>query len=1191
MIHIAAMNRRNWRPASWLLAAFLLLAGTHPGLAQLGRGTVVGTVTDATGALVPAVDLQLTEVNTGSAYATKSTSEGQFTFPELLPGKYTLKATASGFATFTETGFTVEVGSTTTVNVALKAGSASESVTVNGEASHLETQSADIGTTVSSQLIQDLPLQFDGGPRNPLQFVTLTPGYSGIMDNSPTQLGGFKLNGGQQGGPDILVDGSTIEFASANLQMNYGLSVEAVQEFKVVTNTFDAEYGRMGGGVVNLTTRSGTNSLHGSLYEMLRNKALDANTWINDHNDVPKNVDTQSDFGALISGPVYIPKFYNGRDKTFFMFNYEGWRFNTGGNSLQSAPTSAMLNGDFSSLLNPVTINGQTFPAHILYDYTTCTGANQGQPCQPFAENKIPYAPDPVAANMMKVLPHSTETQPYLNYLQIATNPQLANIYEVRIDQNIGSRQKIFGTYDYDWVPNTVYDAGQPLNTSATNQRTHYLRFGYDYIFSPNVLNHFNAGFSRRYRQEFSGEGSYGGNWPEKLGLKGVMQTTFPQISWNYPGGQVNLPSNGADQFTDNTWQYDDTVLWQHGRHSFKFGGEARMQEFNIDILTQTSGEFNFTSGPTSGPTVANTDPNSGFGFASFYLGAASNASIFLPELLGWRVKYYAGFVQDDWKLSPKLTADLGMRWEISTPVTEAHDKMSFMDPTVPNPGAGGLQGAYVFMGSGQGRLNENTPQSAFKNAWGPRIGFSYQLRPNTVIRAGYGIYYQSLKMGGFGENDSAGFTGSYTYPTPASPQTPAVVLSQIQAYPGPQPPFIDPTVMNGQDPTVILSKTARPGTTQTWSLDVQQQLPGNTIVDIAYVGDHGDHLQAFLHDPNQGLPSNMARGACLEVNINSQAGNPACAGQSVVPSPYAGFNGSVGQALRPFSQYGSAQVDTVTSADPFGFYSYEALQAQVQKRLSHGLTILANYTWSKNLTNADAEYPTDAAWEADGVSGALNTYNLKVEKGLSQYDTPQSVVLSYTYGLPFGKGQALASNANRVVNALIGGWQIAGSQTYQSGNPLAASEGNWTSGVFAGPEANLGASPRPNIVSGVDPNGFHGGKFVFGQSLRWNPAAFSYAPSFTFGNSPRDFGNVRSFANMNENFNFEKQIPMHTEKVKTLFRMDFFDAFNRHIFTGFNNTVGSPSFGQASGTSGPFAGYQQAGFQRNIQAELRITY
>ncbi len=979
-------------------------------------------------------------------------------------------------------------------------------------------------------------------------------------------------------GTDILVDGATIEFASANLQMNYGVSVEAVQEFKVMTNTFDSQYGRMGGGLVNLSTKSGTNALHGSVYDMLRNKALDANSWINKYTGQKRGLDTQNDFGAIISGPVYVPWLYNGRNKSFFMFNYEGFRLDTGGSSLVSAPTQAMLGGDFSSLLTPMTLNGQFFPAHIIYDYTTCTGVNQGQPCQPYPENKITQAPDPVAAAMAAVIPHSSETQPYYNIVQTASNPIDANMYEIRIDQNIGAKQKISGSYDYDWRPNTVYDAGAPLNTSDTSQRTRYLRFGHDYIFSPNVMNHFNAGFSRRYREEFSGLGGFGGNWPEKLGLKGVAQTTFPQISWNYPGNQENLPSNGADKFTDNTWQYDDVVLWQNGRHSFKFGAETRMQQFNIGILTATSGEFNFASGPTSTPA----DNNSGFGFASFYLGAASNADIFLPEILDWRVKYYAGFVQDDWKISPKLTANLGFRYEISTPVTEAHNQMSYMNPALANPGAGGLPGAYAYLGSGTGRTGASTIQTAFKNAYGPRLGLAYQVTPNTVVRAGYGIYYQSLKMGGFGENDSAGFTGSYTYPTPASPQTPAIVLSQIQAYPGPQPPFVDPSAMNGQDPTVVLSNIARPGTTQTWTLDVEQQLPAKIVADVAYVGDHGDHLQAFLHDPNQGNPANLALGSCLQVNIANQVGNAACAGQAPVAAPYAGFSGSVSQALRPFPQYGSAQVDSVTSADPFGDYTYHALQARIQKRVSQGLTVLASYTWSKTLTNADAEYPTEAAWEANGVSGALNVYNLKVEKGLSEFDTPQSMILSYTYQLPFGKGKQLL-NQGKFAEELVGGWEIAGVQTYQSGNPLAVTTANWTSGIFAGGEANLGASARPNMIPGVNPNGFTGGKFVFGQSVKLNPAAFTPAPNFTFGNAPRTLGNVRTFANINEDLNVSKRIPLYTEKADAMFRMEFFNAFNRHQFTGFNTTAsnGMGGFGEASGTTGG----------RAIQAQLRVTF
>ncbi|HEY1803412.1 MAG TPA: carboxypeptidase regulatory-like domain-containing protein, partial [Terracidiphilus sp.] len=1167
--------KRSWRTAVWLLMVLGLTAGIPAAMAQSGRGTLSGSVKDPTGAIIPGATLDLRETSTGSLYAAKSNGQGLFTFPELPPGTYSLAVTSPGFESYTQNGITVSVGSTAEAQAILKVGAATQTVTVTSNASQLQTDSSDIGTTVPAQLIEDLPLQFNGTVRNPLQFVTLTPGYTGQITNSPTQQTSFKLNGGQEGAVDILVDGSTIVLASPSLQMNYGVSVEAVQEFKVVTNTFDAEFGRTGGGVVNLVTKSGTNSLHGSLYDILRNRVLDANSWINDLQGTPKPIDTQNDFGAIVSGPVYIPKLYNGHNKTFFMFNYEGFRYNTGGNSLNSAPTQAMLNGDFSALLQPITVFGQSFQPAVLYDYTTCTGANQGKTCQPFPDNKITRPPDPVFEASIPYLPQApaSATSPYLNLEQDSLNVTNANMYEVRIDQNLGARQKINGSYDYDWRPTGYVIDGAPLDASSTNQRTHYLRFGYDYVFKANLLNHFNAGFSRRYRQEYSGIGSYGGNWPSKIGLKGVSQVTFPSFSYNYPDGAA-MPSDGADQFVDNTYEYDDTVSWQHGRQSFKFGADARLQQFNTNVETNTSGSFNFTTGQTSSPS----DPNSGFGYASFYLGAASSGIIALPQIVGWRVKYYAGFVQDDWKVNSKLTANLGFRYEVPTPVTEAQGKESFVDPTLPNPGAGGRPGAYVFLGTGQGRLGTNTWQNTFHDSYGPRLGFAYELRPGTVLRSGYGIYYQNLKVNGYGEGDAQGFFGTYNYPSPVTPQTPAVVLSQITSYPGPTPPFIDPTVMNGQGPEFILSKTARPGTTQTWTLDVEQQLPAKFVLDVAYVGDHGDHVQAGMHDPNQGNPADMARGACLYQDITAQGAGTPCAGQATVGLPYPGFSGTVAQALRPFPQYADAVLDSVTMSMPFGVYTYEALQAQAQKRLSAGLTLLANYTWSKTLTNADSEFPSQSGWVGNGTSGALNTYNLKVEKALSEYDTPQRVVLSYTYQLPFGKGKRFA-NQGSVVNGIVGDWQFAGNQTYASGTPLAAGSPNWDSGIFACNPYLCGGA-RPDVVPGQSLNGYHGGGFVYGQSVRLNPAAFAPAPNFTFGDAPKALP-IREFASHEEDLSLSKRIPMHSDRLNTLFRVEFFNAFNRPgQFTGFNLQAGTSGFGQAS---------NRQNSPRSLQAQLRF--
>jgi hypothetical protein len=359
-------------------------------------------------------------------------------------------------------------------------------------------------------------------------------------------------------------------------------------------------------------------------------------------------------------------------------------------------------------------------------------------------------------------------------------------------------------------------------------------------------------------------------------------------------------------------------------------------------------------------------------------------------------------------------------------------------------------------------------------------------------------------------------------------------------------------------------------------------------MVDMAYVGDHGDHVQAGMHDPNQGYPVDMARGYCLYNDIGAQGGGTTtgtstgapCSSLPAVAMPYAGFSGSVAQALRPFPQYASAVLDSVTMSMPFGVYTYEAAQVQAQKRISAGLTVLVNYAWQKTLTNADGEYPSASAWVGNGTSGALNTYNLKVEKALSEYDMPQRLILSYTYQLPFGKGKALA-NRGGVVNELVGGWQFAGNLTYESGTPLNVTSPNWDSGIF-GCNTYICGGARPNYVPGQQMNGYHGGGWVWGQSLRLNPAAFVIAPNFSFGDAPKAL-TVREFASHAEDLSLSKQIPMHSDRLTTLFRVEFFNAFNRPgQFTGFNTAAGQSGFGEAT---------SRQNSPRSIQAQLRFTY
>src|SRR5208337_3172179 len=360
--------QRPWYLAVWLLLTLSLAAGI-PAVAQSARGTLTGSVKDTTGANISGASLELTETSTGSRYTAIASGDGLFTFPELPPGTYTLTVTSPGFESFTQNGITVYVGSTATVNPALKVGAATQSVTVTSDASQLATESSDEGFTMSPQVLDSLPLPFGGEIRNPLEFASLSPGYAGSMSNNPSSppSGAFKLSGGQQGGGDILLDGATTELASANMQVTYGFSVEAVSEFKVMTNTFDAQFGSASGGVVNLASKQGTNTFHGSAYDLLKNRVLDADSWLNDYQNAvfgphttTKPIDTQNDFGASAGGPVRVPWLYNGKDKTFFYFNYEGFRQTNGGKSLLSAPTQAMLGGDFSALAQPTTIGGQT---------------------------------------------------------------------------------------------------------------------------------------------------------------------------------------------------------------------------------------------------------------------------------------------------------------------------------------------------------------------------------------------------------------------------------------------------------------------------------------------------------------------------------------------------------------------------------------------------------------------------------------------------------------------------------------------------------------------------------------------------------------------------------------------------------------------------------------------------------------
>ena len=1162
-----------------LCLSLLLIAGTA--WAQAG-GTLTGTVKDQTGAAVAGAKLTLTNAATQGQWETVSTDTGSYTIPTLPPGTYTLTTTDEGFKTSAQQGILIQVATTTTLDITLQLGSTSESVEVHADITQVESGSSEVGTEVSPNLVEALPLQVSGQVRSPVQFIELTPGFTGNLPNTPTSQLSFKINGGQEGGTDVLVDGASISLTHPNLQQNYGIGTDAVAEFKVLSGGFPAQYGRATGGIVDLVTKSGTNQLHGTAYEILRNKDLDANGWWNNYQGVQKGADTQNDFGGQVGGPVWIPKLYNGRNKTFFMFNVEAYRYSTGGSGLSSVPDKSWNTGDFSNLLAPTTSLGVTYPAHILYDWTTC---NPG-PCQPFSGNQIPISRlDSVVGKAMSYFPTAQNSSVYNNFVQNSHSSTQANLVTGKIDEYLTEKHKISLSYNYDDRPVIASsNLGAIFTTENPTQYSHYDRLNYDYIISPTLINQFTAGFSTTHRAEVNMLSTLNQDYAAKIGLKGVTSAQLPSFLTESAGNECCIttdPDSADSVFVDNDFEFSDTLSWNKGRHSLKFGLDQRSLQFNTPQEAYSSGRFLFTSNQTSNLT----DPNSGFPYASLFLGAANAAWIPTPQEVGMRTKYYGAFAQDDIKLTPKLTVNVGIRWDVSTPVTEAWNRLSWMNTSLGNPGAvtasgSELLGAYEFAGSGTGRTGNSTPQSIYYKAIAPRLGLAYSLTPNTVIRSAYGIYYSPIIVNGFAQVESTGFSNSCRLAAASSTTTPIIQPDQMTGYPCISPPFIDPTISNGANggsPSTILSNTVEPGRIQNWNLDIQHQFARDFVVDVAYVGAHGDHLQAEQRAPNQLPVQDLSYGACLNVLITQQSTNPACAGKANVPIPYANFlsdwgsAATVGQALRPYPQYTDLQLDNAEEGNPFGFYTYEALQVKVTKRFSNGLTFLAGYAWAKTLTNADGAYPPEGGWNNQDQVGVQNNYNATAEKALSAQNVPQWFVLSYSYELPFGKGKPLL-NQGGVANAVLGGWKVAAIQTYESGTPISINcAGDYTSGLF-------NPSCRSNVVSGVSTS-YANTSSNYGQIYAFNPAAFTEPANYTLGDAARIMS-IYERPTLNEDISLQKNFSI-LEKVNATFRMEAFNAFNRHRFNSIDNTVTDPGFGTYNGVTG----------NRTMQASLRLSF
>ena len=1078
------------------LIGFLLLAVlafSVRSFAQSTRGELAGTITDSSGAVVAGAKVEATGVDTGIKNSTVTTSSGAYHFPEIAIGRYNVTVTATGFATATRTGVPVTINSTTALNIPLTPGTVSQNITVDASAPTIESQSSDIGGTISQQQIEELPLAVAagvGGLRSPEAFAFLVPGTTGPGSGGGQSVGGLnnngvffaKLAGGQSYGAEVMLDGASITRSENGSSFDEtSPSIEALQEFKVTTSSPSAELGRTTAGFESFATKQGTNSYHGTAFTIVKNAALDANQWFNNGYKVTectpgancqfdRGQDSKFNYGGTFGGVVRIPKLYNGRDRTFFFFAWEQYKLQLGGVAQSTVPTATggttglgEIGGDFSAVLggptqviNPCT--GQPVLQNQIFDPATTQAGAGGVLCRlPFAGNIVPSTRFSSAAKALVAglpAPNQAATQnpPYgffNNYSQSSVAPTENTTYTVRIDESLTEKHKIFGSYSSrdNFSVHGIANLPQPFNNSAYPQdfQTHYTRVGWDYVISPTLLNHLNLGYNRTNSKNFA-QSIGAGRTATQAGAPNFYSDAFPIVNWDgLDSFSPWMIGQGGDNI-DNGARVNDSVSWQKGRHSFKFGVDWRHQQYSV--LDKSIPTINFLRSETDVAALAGIPQfQSGNSFASFLLGEVdnSNQTIFNNNPR-WNSHYYAGFVEDDIKVSPSLTLNIGLRYDVDVPRHEAHNDTSAFSFTAPDAAAGGLPGALEFGKT----CNCN---SAWAETWrkdiGPRIGFAYLL-PGTngklVLRGGGALIYGPLQYSDFGASMTQGYTqgrgvgSNFTGPGTAGGFTPAFQLDSGYApwTPSYFAPSTDPTQLTAEGGPgtfvavggeVIQPIYGRPDMTSNWSLQIQDELAQDLIFTLGYIGQTAQNLHSGdMTNFNNISPNQFSLGD--ELN-DRQYAIPEGGSNSGVNAPYSTFLGNLGQALRPYPQYDYIQGDCCL--ENIGHSSYEAMVASLNRHFRQGFNLQVSYTWSKNETDADSAIP----FSYDGSrSQSQNSSDHHAEKSVSIQNIPQQLSISYLYQFPFGKGRKYL-NTNRALDLLVGGWELGGIQRYQSGQPV----------------------------------------------------------------------------------------------------------------------------------------------------------
>lgn len=1155
---------------SLLTLAALAALFVSSALGQSIYGSLRGLATDGSGGAISGAKVTLRNDGTAESRSVVTSGAGEYVFNQILPGVYTLDVEFQGFKKFERKGISVQTQESLTVDVKMEVGAVTDSVLVSEEVPLIETANASQGQMIDRQKLTELP----NLGRNPYMFSRLAanvqqvgnPAYARMQDQSGSSM--ISLAGGPVRGNNYLLDGVAItDMANRAIII---VSPEAVQEMKVQANTYDAEIGRSSGGMFNAYLKSGVNTFHGSAGFLMRNTDWLANDFFANRAGTPIVDQPFRNYLGSWGGPVWVPKVYDGRNKTFFFFTFEGYRDTQANSGQTSVPTAAERIGDFSKSL---TTAGAL---RVIYDPAT-TAADGTR--SPFAGNILPAARiSAVGKAIAATFPDPTSAAKYMgdtnmNYTGVL--PSVADQRTYKLDHRFTSWWN--ASFSYQWYhslePGETWFPDKPsspeqwrldriVNSSQVNSTM---------TLNPTTVLSVRYGFNRFPNYGFQLSQGYG---LSALGLSpgfvaAIASPTFPNISFqNFYGGD-NMGTNNNFLITPYSKTFSVALSKFIGKHSFKFGSDTRRISVSGIDNGDSAGNFSFDTQFTR-KNYATGDSTSGSDIASLLMGNPASASGFLSTKLTQYLQYYSGFAQDEFRMNPKLTLTYGLRWERETGLKEVNNNLiTGFDPNALNSisVASGVptRGAVMFAGQPGGKNATGSPDA---NKLAPRVGVAYIINPKTTIRGGYGIYYGPQIAQG-GPYLPEGFTATTSPSTSldgGKTPNPGTALSSVFSS------GLDKPVGNtlgdrtgiGKNLT-IFDPNAHSPRIQQFSIDIQRELPFNIAAAIAYVGSRSAHLTQTAGgiNINQVLPSYFSLGV---------------AGLSAsVPNPYFGKGGGnqIGNAtitqarlLRPFPEFGNINY----AFSDYNHAKYDSMVLKAQKRMSHGLTFLVSWTWSKNF---DETFGGAGNNLNGGTQGAQNVYDLGREYGLSYLDATHRISQAWTYELPFGTGKPFMGSANKITNSIIGGWSVNAVNVINSGFPLQITQNNNNSLIFASGQRPYSTGINPYLSGPLSQY-----TDAAAGSAYLSKAAFFDAPALSFGNVSRTI-NVRTIGQNNWDMSIFKTFSV-TERIKVTFRAEALNAMNHPYFRNPGTNVDSSSFGKIT---------SQANFPRFIQLGFRASF